>query len=192
MNDVEKTLRKEICEAAHIMWLLGFAAGTSGNISAKLPDGNLLITPSGVSKRVLKPEMLIKTDTDGFPLESEGIPSVEIKLHIECYKNRKDINAVIHMHPPTATGFAAAGLSLQDCFLPEVELFLGEISLAPYAPVGSSEIALGIVPFIKGNNAVLLQNHGALTVGGNIIEAQHNMEMLENCAKIMLITRQLK
>ncbi|MDR0222644.1 MAG: class II aldolase/adducin family protein [Oscillospiraceae bacterium] len=189
----ELKLRREICEAGRVLWQLGFAAASDGNVSVKLAEGLFLITPSGVSKRLLRPEMIVKINADG---DIEGKtpgrrPSTEVKAHLRCYGERGDINAVVHAHPPVATGFAAAGLALDDRSLTEAVMFLGSVPVAPFAVPGTSEAARNAAALIKAHDAVLLANHGALTVGADLNRALYNMETLEHYAKVSLTARLL-
>jgi L-fuculose-phosphate aldolase len=170
---------------------MGFAAGTDGNISVKLPDGAFLITPSGVSKRLLRPETLVKINGGTAEKKSGGKPSTEIGAHLCCYGERGDISAVIHAHPPVATGFAAAGIAPDDASLTEAVIFLGTVPVAPFAVPGSDGVSESIAPLIREHDAILLANHGALTVGSDLTRALYNMETLEHYAKVSLTARQL-
>ena len=189
----EMNIREKVCEAGRNLWKLGFVAANDGNISVKLPDGNFLTTPTGVSKGVLTPEMLVKMDENNNVLEfTEGYrPSSEFKMHLRCYKERPDINAVVHAHPPVATGYAVAHIPLDDYSMSEAIMFLGSVPIAPYATTGSTEVADSVIPFLPCHDTILLMNHGALTVGVDITQAYFRMETLEHFAKVSLTARLL-
>jgi L-fuculose-phosphate aldolase len=185
MNEHE--IKSQICEVCRKMWQLGLVAGNDGNVSVKLGDGLFLVTPAGVSKADILHEMLVKIDSAGQIVESCGYkPSSEIKMHLRCYQQREDVGAVVHAHPPTATGFAAANRALDGYSVIEAVLTLGSVPVAPYAAPSTDEVAEVITPFLSEHDALLLQNHGALTVGADLTTAFHRMETVEHMAKISL------
>lgn len=189
----EYEMKQQICEVGHLIWQLGFVAANDGNISMKIDDNTFLTTPTGTSKRILTPEMIIKMNADNEIVECpEGYrPSSEFKMHLRCYKERPDIGAVVHAHPPTATGFAIAHIPLDDYTMPEAIIFLGSVPIAPYATPGSQGVPDGVAPFLAEHDTILLMNHGALTVGKDITQAYYRMETLEHFAKVSLVARQL-
>ena len=193
MTQEELKIREEICEVGHNLWQLGMVAANDGNISVKLDDDTFLATPTGTSKRILKPEMLIKMNSKNEVIECpEGFrPSSEFKMHLRCYKERPDIKAVVHAHPPVATGYAIAHIPLDEYTMPEAIIFLGSVPIAPYGTPGSEEVPDSIVPFLPYHDTILLMNHGALTVGANLTQAYYRMETLEHFAKVSLTARQL-
>lgn len=181
-----------IVEIGRRMWQKEWVAANDGNISVKLSDGEYVCTPSGVSKGFLDVRDLIVIDGQGRKKSGGPLnPSSEIKMHLFVYKNRPDVNAVCHAHPPVATGFAVAGLSLDQCVLPEVVALLGQIPCAPYGLPSTDEIPKSIEPFVRENNAVLLANHGALSWGADLTQAYYRMETMEHFAKILLTAVQL-
>lgn len=181
-------LREEICEICHRMWQLGWVAANDGNVSVKLDDGTFLATPTGISKSFIIPEKLVHIDKDGNVLEGlKGYgPSSEIKMHLRCYQEREDVGAVLHAHPPVATGFAVANKSLDDYSMIETVIALGSIPLTPYGTPSTYEVPDAIAPYLKEHDAMLLANHGALTVGTDVLTAYYRMETLELFAKITL------
>jgi len=182
----------QIVEIGRRMWLKEWIASNDGNISCKISEDEFLCTPTGVSKGFLEIGDLIVVDGEGRKRSGGPLnPSSEIKMHLFVYKNRPDVQAVCHAHPPTATGFAVAGVSLDQCVLPEVVALLGQIPCAPYGLPSTDEIPQSIAPFVKNNNAVLLANHGALTWGDNLMQAYHRMETMEHFARILLVAIQL-
>ena len=181
-------LREQICDICHKMWQLGWVAANDGNVSVKLPDGTFLATPTGMSKSFITPEKLVHIDQDGQILDaSAGLkPSSEIKMHLRCYKEREDVGAVLHAHPPVATGCAVANKPLDEYSMIETVIALGSIPVTPYGTPSTYEVPDRIAPYLGEHDALLLQNHGALTVGADLITAYYRMETLELFAKISL------
>ncbi len=181
-------MREQIVDVCHKMWRLGWVAANDGNVSARLPDGTFLVTPSGVSKGDMTPEMLVRIDAQMHILEAtDGYkPSSETKMHMRCYERRDDIGAVVHAHPPTATGFAVAGRSMDDYCMTEVVAAIGSIPLTPYATPSTDEVPDNITPYLEHHDVMLLQSHGALALGCDLITAFYRMETLEHYAKIAL------
>ena len=181
-------LREQICDICHKMWQLGWVAANDGNVSVKLPDGTFLATPTGMSKSFITPEKLVHIDQDGQVLDAPaGLkPSSEIKMHLRCYKEREDVGAVLHAHPPVATGYAVANKPLDEDSMIETVIALGSIPVTPYGTPSTYEVPDRIAPYLGEHDALLLQNHGALTVGADLITAYYRMETLELFAKISL------
>ena len=177
-------IKKEICEVGHIMYELGFVAANDGNISVKVGENEFYCTPTGVSKRDLTPDMIIKVDKNGNKLEGKLNPSSEIKMHMRVYQERPDVNAVVHAHPPVATAFTIAGIDLDQYILPEAVLTIGSVPTCEYGTPSTMEIPDSLLPYIQNHDAFLLQNHGALTVGCNLNKARFVMEEVEFNAKI--------
>lgn len=181
-------LREQICDVCHKMWQLGWGAANDGNVSVKLPDGTFLATPTGMSKSFITPEKLVHIDQGGQVLDAAaGLhPSSEIKMHLRCYEERTDVGAVLHAHPPVATGYAVANKPLDEYSMIETVIALGSIPVTPYGTPSTFEVPDAIAPYLGEHDAVLLQNHGALTVGADLITAYYRMETLELFAKISL------
>ena len=173
-------IREQICDVCHKMWQLGWVAANDGNVSVKLPDGNFLVTPTGISKSFITPEKLVIIDKDMNIVEAEGNykPSSETKMHLRCYTERDDVGAVVHAHPPTATGYAVAGKSLDEYSMIETVIAIGSIPLTPYGTPSTNEVPEAIAPYLAEHDVLLLQNHGALTVGCDLITAYYRMETL--------------
>ena len=186
-------LKDQMCDVCHKMWQLGWVAANDGNVSVKLGDGTFLATPTGISKSFITPDKLVLIDENGNVLEGlEGYkPSSEIKMHLRCYKEREDVGAVVHAHPPTATGYAVAGKSLDEYSMIETVIAIGSIPLTPYGTPSTNEVPESIAPFLKDHDVLLLQNHGALTVGCDLITAYYRMETLELFSKISLTAHML-
>lgn len=181
-------IREQICDVCHKMWQLGWVAANDGNVSAKLPDGSFMATPTGISKSFITPDKLVRIDANGNVLEAEEgyRPSSEIKMHLRCYAERDDVGAVVHAHPPAATGFAVAHKSLDEYSMIETVIALGSIPVTPYGTPSTYEVPDAIAPYLAEHDALLLMNHGALTVGADVITAYYRMETMELFAKISL------
>ena len=179
--------REVMCDICHKMWQLGWVAANDGNLSVKLPDGNFLATPTGISKSFITPEKLVIINPEGEVLQAiDGYrPSSEIKMHLRCYKERDDVGAVLHAHPPTATGYAVAHIPL-DRYTIETVAAIGSIPVTPYGTPSTYEVPDAIAPYLQEHDVLLLANHGALTVGADAITAYYRMETLELFAKISL------
>jgi L-fuculose-phosphate aldolase len=185
------TLRRDIVEAGRRVYNRNFVASNDGNISARLDQRRVVITPSGVSKGFLAPDDLVVVDYEGRILEGRKKPSSELFMHLRIYKERSDVNGVVHAHPPKATGFAVAGIPLTQCVLPEVIVSLGGIPLAEYGTPGTGEFYEPVLKYLKDYDAFLLENHGALTIGPDVMAAYFKMETLEHFAHIALTAIQL-
>ena len=181
-------VREQICDVCHKMWQLGWVAANDGNVSVKLDDGTFMATPTGINKSFITPEKLVIIDSTGKVLEGEPgyKPSSEIKMHLRCYAERPDVGAVVHAHPPTATGYAVAGKSLDEYSMIETVIAIGSIPLTPYGTPSTDEVPNAIAPYLAEHDVMLLKNHGALTVGCDLITAYYRMETLELYAKISL------
>ena len=181
-------VRDAICDVCHKMWQLGWVAANDGNVSVKLPDGNFMCTPTGISKSFITPEKLVIINDKYEIIEAlDGSkPSSEIKMHLRCYKERDDVGAVVHAHPPTATGYAVAGIPLDKYSMIETVIAIGSVPVTPYGTPSTNEVPDAIAPYLQEHDVVLLENHGALTVGADLITAYYRMETLELFAKISL------
>jgi len=185
------SLRKDICEVGRRVYQRGFVAANDGNISIRLEADRVLCTPTGVSKGYLNEDMLAICDMDGEQVAGSMKISSEIRMHLEIYKMRADVSAVVHAHPPTATGFAVAGIELTKCVLPEVIVSLGGIPLADYGTPGGPDIVEPMKPLLRDYDAVLMANHGVVTLGSHVMDAHFKMETVEHFAKIALVAQQL-
>ncbi|MBD3235037.1 MAG: class II aldolase/adducin family protein [candidate division Zixibacteria bacterium] len=184
-------ITNEIREIGRLIYDKGLAAGTDGNISYKVADDRLLITASGTCLGELRATDILYIDFAGTILSGKGTVSSELPMHIAAYKNRLNIKAVVHAHPPVATGFSIAGINLAGCVIPEIVMTLGEIPTAPYATPSSSEGAHVISDLITSHDAILLDRHGAITVGKALREAFFKLEKVEYAAKVTLTAKQL-
>ena len=187
----ESTLRADIVEVGRRMYARGYTASNDGNISVRLGSDRLLMTPKSVCKGFMTPDMMCITDLDGRKLQGDRDPSSEMLMHLEVYRQRPDVQAVVHAHPPTATGFAVAGIPLDRAVLAEVLTTLGSIPIADYATPSTSELPAAVRRYIKAHDGMLLANHGALTVGTDLYGAYYKMETIQHFAKISLVARML-
>ena len=191
--DVERQLRLQIVEVAQQMYARDFIAGIAGNISARLPDGNLLITPSGGNKAHLTPAEILAIDLDGNCLCHGGIckPTSELPMHLEVYRQRPDVGAVVHAHPITCVALSLVGISMQTPYIPEALVILGPVPTTPYATPSSTENRDAIRSLIGSHDAIVLAHHGSLTVGRDVDEAYMHLEILEHTAKVVAKAHEL-
>lgn len=186
MTDFEA--KKGIIEVGKRMFMKGFVASNDGNISVRTGPNTFWVTPTGVSKGFMTPDMMVKMDLSGKVLFGKTKPSSEVKMHLRVYNENPNAMAVTHAHPPVATSFAIAGISLDQAILPEAVVNLGTVPIAPYATPGSQEVPDSIAPYCKTHNGVLLANHGALTWGKELFEAYYRLESLEYYATVLMYT----
>ncbi len=186
-------VKEQICDVCHKMWQQGWVAANDGNVSVRLGDGTFLATPTGISKSFITPDKLVRIDGLGTVLEAEEgyKPSSEIKMHLCCYQERDDVGAVVHAHPPTATGFAVAHLDMDRYTMIESIIAVGSVPVTPYGTPSTEEVPNAIRPYLQEHDVMLLENHGALTVGADLITAYYRMETLELWAKISLVAHLL-
>jgi len=185
MNELE--IKELMCDIGRRVWQKGMVASNDGNFSVKLNENEFLCTPTGVSKGFMTPEYICKVDAKGDVLEAnEGFkPSSEIKMHMRIYEKRPDVNAVVHAHPSYATAFAIAGIPLDKAIMPEVAILLGGVPLAKYGTPSTMEVPDSIEEFLPYYDQVLLENHGALTWGADLLGAYYKMESVEFYAELM-------
>lgn len=189
--NAEEQARADIVEVGRRLWERGYVASNDGNISVRLDEGRLVTTPKSVSKGFMTPDMMVITDLDGRKIAGERDPSSELKMHLEVYRNRPDARAVVHAHPPTATGFAVAGIPLDRAVLAEVITTLGSIPIAEYATPSTQELPDAVRKYVKAHDGLLLANHGALAIAGDVMSAYYRMETIEHFAKISLVAHTL-
>jgi L-fuculose-phosphate aldolase len=187
----EQQLRADIVEVGRRLYARGYTASNDGNISVRLDSGRLLMTPKSVCKGFMSVEMMCITDLDGKKLAGERDPSSEMQMHLEVYRQRPDVTAVVHAHPPIATGFAVAGIPLDRAVLAEVVTTLGSVPIAEYATPSTKELPDAVRKYVKAHDGMLLANHGALTLGTDVFAAYYKMETIEHFAKISLVARLL-
>jgi L-fuculose-phosphate aldolase len=187
----EQTLREDIVEVGRRLYARGYTASNDGNISVRLDDQRLLMTPTSVCKGFMSVDMMCITDLEGRRIAGDRHPSSEMKMHLEVYRQRPEVRAVVHAHPPIATGFAVAGIPLDRAVLAEVVTTLGSVPIADYATPSTAELPASVRKYVKAHDGMLLANHGALTMGPDVFAAYYKMETIEHFAKISLVARML-
>jgi len=189
----EFEIKKQICDIGKRIYNKGMVAANDGNISVKISDNEFLCTPTGVSKGFMTPEYICKVDKDGNVIQAnEGFrPSSEIKMHMRVYRERPDVKAVVHAHPIYATSFAIAGIPLTQPIMPEAVISLGCVPIAEYGTPSTNEIPDAVEKYLQHFDAVLLENHGALSYSDSLINAYYKMESLEFYAELLFRAKQL-
>lgn len=179
----EAELREQICEIGRLMHQMGYIDATSGNISARLGDNLVLMTPGGVPKWQLQPDDLLVVDING-NIQGAGKPTSEMPMHLVCYQKREDVGGVVHAHPPHAVALTIAGVPLQQFIIPEAIIMLGLTPTLPYATPSSVENRETVQAYIEHHDVLMLTNHGSLTVAPSVWDAYLKLETLEHVAKI--------
>ena len=187
----EQQHREEIVRFGKLLHQTGLIAATDGNLSVRLENGTILCTPTLMSKGLLEPDDLVIVSPQGQKLRGPRDVSSEIAMHLLIYARRPDVGAVVHAHPPTATGFAAAGMALDRALCAELVATLGSVPLAKYETPGTPELAEALAPLVSDHDAILMANHGVVTYGIDLLTAYMNMETVEHFAKIALVTHLL-
>src|SRR5262249_48202069 len=175
----------------HRLYQKCLIAAGDGNVSCRLGEDRVLVTPTGFHKGYIHPQDLIVTDLGGRRKRGEHLPSSEFQMHALCYAERPDVGAVVHAHPPLAVALALAGVSLSEPVLSEACLVLGPILTAPYSTPTTDEVPRVLRPYVRQANAVVMDRHGALTYGRSLDEAYNRMEAMEHAAKITHAARLL-
>src|SRR5437899_10804728 len=188
----ESSLRADIVEIGRRMYARGYTASNDGNISVRLGPDRLRSTPKSGCKGFMTPDMMCIAELDGRKLQGDRDPSSEMLMHLEVYRQRPDVQAVVHAHPPTATGFAVAGIPLDRAVLAEVLTTLGSIPIAEYATRSTKELPEAVRKYIKAHDGMLLANHGALTVRADLFGAYYKTEAIEHFEKLSLVARTLR
>ncbi|HEY4009502.1 MAG TPA: class II aldolase/adducin family protein [Acidobacteriaceae bacterium] len=190
-NPTQQKLRRQLARFSRLTARLGFAPGTSGNLSVRLDRDHLLVTPTGLSKRFVRPQDIVIVDLNGRLVAGTRNATSELSMHLAIYHLRPDVNAVVHAHPPIATAFACSGRGLDDHLCQEAIMTLGAVPLARYATTGTDEVAASLAPFIPTHDAILMANHGSVTSGSTLLDAFLRTETLEHLAQVGLACQQL-
>lgn len=195
MNEIiyceETELRRELVRFSRWLSRLGFTPGTSGNLSARLDRERLLVTPTGVSKGLIRAADMVIVDLNGRLLLGTRRVTSEIGMHLVVYEHRTDVRAVVHAHPAIATALACSGRGLDEILCQEAAMTLGSVPLARYATTGTVEVPASLRPYLHEHDAILLENHGAVSYGRSLGEAFMGMETLEHLAQVALAAHQL-
>lgn len=187
----ERKHREEIVRYGRTLHEKGFVAAMDGNLSVRLKQDRILVTPTGLSKGSMRPADLVIVDLEGKQVAGRRHVTSEIGMHLMIYRTRPDVKAIVHAHPPTATGFAAAGIALTEPLVCEVVMGLGCIPLARYGTPGTAELAQSLEPYVPKYDAILMSNHGVVAYGDTIEHAYMKMETVEHFAQISLVTHML-
>ena len=179
-----ESVREEICRVCRLLYDRGYVVSNDGNVSARVEEDRVLITPSGVGKGRVTPDMLVLCDLEGQILEGDRHPSSESGMHLMVYRERPDIHAVVHAHPPLSTACAVCRRPLKERYLAEMVIGLGEIPVTEFAMLSTDEVPNSVLPFVHTHNAVLLANHGSLSWGPTLLSAFDRLEVVEQTAKV--------
>ncbi len=189
-HDDKAALAQQICDVMRLMYQQEVVVANDGNVSCRLPNGNILITASGVLKGFMTPDQVIECDSQGNSLDGRKV-TTEIKMHVAAYEMRPDVRAVVHGHPIYAVAFSLAGISLAECTIPEIIVTMGTIPTAPYSTPSTYDLPDGLKPFLARGDAVIMERHGVVCVGSDLFDAFKKMEMVEHTAKITHAARLL-
>ena len=184
-TDEEARLRNAIAEIGKLCYSKGFIVGADGNISARMSDGTVLITPAGAMKGFLAPEHMAHVDMQGRVIDNGPKCSTETGIHLVSYHERPEMRAVLHCHPPHAVALTIAGIDLQTPIIPEIIVTIGGIPTAPYGTPGTDELPESIRAIVRCSDTLVMQNHGSVTLGTNLLDAFKKLDMLEHTAKIL-------
>lgn len=187
----ERELRRQLTRFSKWMYRLGFAPGTSGNLSVRLDDERILATPTGCSKYLLRASDMVVVNSDGKLLSGSRNVTSEIGMHLAVYQLRPDVQAVVHAHPPIATAFASCGMALDMPLCAELIMTLGKIPLAAYATTGTDEVGASLEPYVRDHDAILMANHGLVTYGKDLLDAFMKLETTEHFAQVCLAAYEL-
>jgi L-fuculose-phosphate aldolase len=188
----DRKLKELICEIGRRVYNKGFAAANDGNISIRVGENEVLCSPTMICKGFMTPDDICAVDMKGNQIAGKRKRTSEVLLHLEIMRNRPDVKAVVHCHPPHATAFAVAREPIPQCILPEIEVFMGEVPIAPYETPGGQKFAETVTPFVKnGVNTIILTNHGTVTFGAHLEEAYWKTEILDAYCRILLLAKQL-
>ena len=187
----EAQFKEDICDIGRRIYAKSFAAANEGNISIRLDENRVLVTPTLISKGFMKPDDICTVDMDGNQVAGTRKHTSEVKLHLEIYRQRDDVKSVVHCHPPHATAFAVAREPIPNCVLPEPDIFLGEVPIAPYATTGSAEFAKTILPFVKSTNTIILANHGTVSYESTVERAYWLTEILDAYCRVLILAKQI-
>lgn len=188
----DRRIKEEICEIGRRVYAKGFAAANDGNISVRVGPNEVVCSPTMICKGFMKPEDICAVDLDGKQIAGTRKRTSEILLHLAIMRARPDVKACVHCHPPHATAFAVAREPIPQCILPEIEVFMGEVPIAPYETPGGQDFANTVLPFLKpGTNTIILANHGTISFGPTLEQAYWKTEILDAYCRILLLSKQL-
>ncbi len=186
-----ESVREEICRVCRLLYDRGYVVSNDGNVSARVEEDRVLITPSGVGKGRVTPDMLVLCDLEGQILEGDRHPSSESGMHLMVYRERPDVRAVVHAHPPFSTARAICRRPLTERYLAEMILGLGEVPVTEFAMPSTAEVPDSVRPFVRTHSAVLLANHGSLAWGPDLLSAFDRLEVVEQTAKVYFLVERM-
>ena len=186
-----ESVREEICRVCRLLYDRGYVVSNDGNVSARVEEDRVLITPSGVGKGRVTPDMLVLCDLEGRILEGDRHPSSESGMHLMVYRERPDVRAVVHAHPPFSTARAICRRPLTERYLAEMILGLGEVPVTEFAMPSTAEVPDSVRPFVRTHSAVLLANHGSLAWGPDLLSAFDRLEVMEQTAKVCFLVERM-
>ena len=186
-----ESVREEICRVCRLLYKRGYAVSNDGNVSVRVDADRVLITPSGVGKGRVTPDMLVLCDLEGRILEGDRHPSSESGMHLMVYRERPDVRAVVHAHPPFSTARAICRRPLTERYLAEMILGLGEVPVTEFAMPSTAEVPDSVRPFVRTHSAVLLANHGSLAWGSDLLSAFDRLEVMEQTAKVCFLVERM-
>lgn len=184
-SEEEQRLRRAICEIGRLAYSKGFIVGADGNISARLSDGTVLITPAGAMKGFLEPQHVARIDMAGEVVDGGPRASTEKGIHLIVYERRPEMRAVVHAHPPHAVALSIAGIDLQAPYIPEIVVTIGGVPTADFGTPGTPELVESIRDLVTCSDTVIMKNHGSVTMGSNLLDAFKKLDMIEHTAKIL-------
>ncbi|MBK8178207.1 MAG: class II aldolase/adducin family protein [Planctomycetes bacterium] len=184
-SEEELRLRRALCEIGKLCYSRGYIVGADGNLSARLADGTILITPAGAMKGFLEPHHIARIDMAGNAVNAGPRASSEKAIHLVVYQERPEMQAIVHAHPPHAVAMTIAGIDLQQPFIPEIIVTIGGIPTAPFGTPGTQELPESIRAIVKCSDTVIMKNHGSVTMGTNLLDAYKKLDMVEHTAKIL-------
>ena len=184
-SDEEARLRRAICNIGQLCYGKSYIVGADGNISARMSDGNILITPAGAMKGFLEPQHMAKVDMQGRVVDDGPRASTEVGIHLVVYQERPEMRAVVHAHPPHAVAMTIAGIDMQAPFIPEIVVTIGGVPTADFGTPGTPELAESIRGIVRCSDTVVMTNHGSVTMGTNLMDAFKKLDMIEHSARIV-------
>jgi len=188
----EARLRSALCRVGALCYQKGFIVGADGNLSVRLGDGSILITPAGAMKGFLEPHHIAHVGADGRVVDGGPRASTETAIHLVSYQERPDMRAVVHAHPPHAVALSIAGIDQTLPVIPEIIVTIGGTPTTPYATPGTSELPDSIRDVVRCSDTLIMKNHGAVTLGTNLMDAFKKLDMIEHTAKILWLAHTVR
>jgi len=191
-SEEELRLRRAICRVGELCYQRHYIVGADGNISARLDDGTVLITPAGAMKGFLEPHQVAHVDGEGRVVDGGPRASTEVGIHLVSYRERPEMKAVVHAHPPHAVALTVAGVDMQMPIIPEIIVTIGGIPTAPFGTPGTEELPDSIRGIIRCSDTLIMKNHGSVTLGANLMDAYKKLDMLEHTARILYLAHTVR